>query len=119
MSRLLAASLFAVVLVLAVAMPSDAWRSSVSVYVGPGWWGPPYPYWWYSPPYYVYTPPPVIIRQQPTVYIEQEPAPTSPPPPPTATQAPQGFWYYCASAKGYYPTVPTCQEDWIKVSPRP
>jgi hypothetical protein len=118
MRRLITASLLAVVLVLAVALPSDAWRSSVSVYVGPGWWGPPYPYWYYPPPYYIYMPPPVVIREQPSIYIQQESAPSLPPPPPAA-QAPQAFWYYCASAKGYYPSVPSCPEDWIKVAPRP
>src|SRR5262249_33046524 len=33
-------------------------------------------------------------------------------------QPPQSYWYYCPSAKGYYPTVPTCPEVWIKVPPR-
>jgi hypothetical protein len=30
---------------------------------------------------------------------------------------PQGYWYYCESAKEYYPTVQQCPEDWIKVPP--
>lgn len=35
------------------------------------------------------------------------------------TQQPaQSYWYYCVSARAYYPTVPTCPEEWIKVSPR-
>jgi hypothetical protein len=29
-----------------------------------------------------------------------------------------GYWYYCESAKGYYPHVEQCPEDWIKVPPQ-
>jgi hypothetical protein len=29
-----------------------------------------------------------------------------------------GYWYYCQSAREYYPKVPSCAESWIKVSPR-
>ena len=71
------------------------------VVVGPWWWGPAYPYWW-DYPYYVYSPPPVIVQQAP-VYIEQ---------------SMPGYWYYCPSAKGYYPAVPACPEPWIRVVPR-
>ena len=99
-------------LILGAAGPGHAavhWRGGVFVGVGP-WWGPPYwgpyPYWWYPPPYYY---PPTVVIQQPPVYIEQPPAP---PPPPA-------YWYYCASAKAYYPSVPTCPEDWVKVPARP
>jgi len=56
----------------------------------------------------VYPPPPVVV-QEPPVYIQQEPPPTP------ATQ----YWYYCESAKAYYPTVPACPEPWVKVPPRP
>jgi hypothetical protein len=30
----------------------------------------------------------------------------------------QSYWYYCSSAREYYPTVPTCPEPWVKVPPR-
>lgn len=89
-------------------------RHRVIVGIGPWWWGPypwgPYPYWWYyPPPYYPY--PPTVVVEEPPVYIEQQPAaPTSPP----AEQ----YWYYCRSAGAYYPSVPTCAEEWIKVPPR-
>jgi hypothetical protein len=33
-------------------------------------------------------------------------------------QPPQSYWYYCPSARAYYPTAPTCPEPWIKVPPR-
>src|SRR4029453_14472042 len=35
-----------------------------------------------------------------------------------AQQPPESYWYYCASARAYYPTAPTCPEPWIKVPPR-
>ena len=86
------------------------------------WWGPypygwgPYPYWWgpypygwpYPAPYYGYAPLPVIV-QEPPVYIQS---------PPPAAPGPDEYWYYCPSAKDYYPTVQTCPEAWVKVPPR-
>ena len=122
MRKVAAVSLLTITLFLLGVAPSYAWhhgRVFIGVGVGPVWWGPPY--WYYPPPYYYgYSPPPVVVEQQPPVYIQQEPA-APPPPPPAAAQAPaaEAFWYYCPSAKGYYPSVPTCPEAWIKVSPRP
>jgi hypothetical protein len=85
------------------------WHGHGGVFVGVGpYWGVGPPYWAYPPPYYVYSPPPVVV-EQPPVYVEQQPAPAAPP---------TAYWYYCASAKGYYPTVPTCPEEWVKVPPR-
>ena len=74
---------------------------------GPLWWGAGYPY--YYPPYY-YPPayyPPVV--SSPPAYVEQ-PAP--------AVQ-PQGYWYYCAAANGYYPYVKDCPAGWQRVAPQP
>lgn len=89
------------------------WRGGVFIGVGP-YWGP-YPYYWYPPPPpYYYAPPPVVI-EQPPVYVEQQPAL----PPPPAPAAPTAYWYYCQSAKGYYPTVPSCPEEWVKVPEQP
>ena len=85
----------------------------VIIGIGPWWWEPypwgPYPYsWYYPPPYYAY-PPPVVV-EEPSVYIEQRPAsPASPPA--------ERYWYYCQSAGAYYPSVPTCAGEWIKVAP--
>jgi hypothetical protein len=89
-----------------------AWHGGVFI-GGPWWWGPPYyysPYWYryYPPPYPPY-PPPVV--EGPQVYIQQPKEPSE--------AAVPGYWYYCASAKAYYPTVQTCPEDWIKVPPVP
>jgi hypothetical protein len=34
-----------------------------------------------------------------------------------ATPAPS-YWYYCASARKYYPYVSTCPDGWMQVVPR-
>ena len=91
-------------------------HARVFVGVGPAvWWGP-YPYWYYPPPV-VYAPPPapVIVQEAPPVYIQQTPPPAAPAPAPSSG----GFWYYCQSARGYYPAVPSCPEAWVQVAPRP
>jgi hypothetical protein len=120
MKRAGAIVLVAVLLVLAAAVPGDAggrrhrhhhhgFRSRVFFGVGLGpafWWGAPT--WYYPPPAYVYSPPPVVIREPP-VYVQQAPA-TGP--------LEEGYWYYCQSARAYYPTAPSCAEPWVKVPPR-
>ena len=79
---------------------------------GPSYYWGPYPYWYYPPaPYVVYTPPPVVVQRSEPVYIQQTPPPVPPAPE-------QQFWYYCQSAGGFYPTVPNCSEEWVKVAPR-
>jgi hypothetical protein len=102
--------LLAITLPLLAAAPGDAWhgRGHVFIGVGPAWWG--YPYWWYPPPYYAYPPPPAVV-QEPPVYVQQQP-------PAPAYPAGQAEWYYCPSARQYYPNVPTCPEAWIRVPAR-
>src|SRR5262245_51435966 len=68
------------------------------IVVGPSFWWDP---WWYYPPPYYY-PPQVIIQPAPVI-VDGQP--------------PQLYWYYCPSAKAYYPTSPTCPEVWVKVPP--
>ncbi len=50
-----------------------------------------------------------------------EPSPPSAPPSPPAATAPAspatGSWYWCESARGYYPSVPSCPEGWRPVAP--
>src|SRR5262245_46705486 len=91
------------------------------VYIGPGWglywgpywgpWGYPYPYYPYPYPYPAYppayVPPPVA---EPQSYIQQVPAIESAPPAPS-------YWYYCESAKAYYPYVKECPDGWMTVVP--
>lgn len=102
--------LVAAVLAVTVAPGHAHWRGRVYFGVGP-YWGP-HPYYWYPPPYYVY-PPPAVVVEEPPVYVERPPAA---PPAPAASTA---YWYYCASAKAYYPTAPSCAEEWVKVPERP
>jgi hypothetical protein len=91
------------------------WRGGV--FLGsPWWWGGlyPYPYWGYPQSYWDYPQsyygyPPVGVEEGPSMYIQQEPAPSAAPS--------QAYWYYCASAKAYYPKVQKCPEAWIKVPP--
>jgi len=93
-------------------------------FVGPGYWGYPgwgypgwgYPGWdyagyYYPPPYYYY-PQAAAMPAEPTAYIERSDA-YSPP------QQSQGYWYYCAEAKAYYPYVKQCAGGWQRVSPTP
>ncbi|HEY7868692.1 MAG TPA: hypothetical protein VIF59_05665 [Methylomirabilota bacterium] len=111
---------------LVVPAPSEAggywrggyWRGGVFIGAGP-WWGYGYrgygyPYWYpppyyYSPYYYPYYSSPTVVVQEPPVYIER----------PSEEAEPSAYWYFCRSAPGYYPSVQTCPEDWVKVPPRP
>lgn len=91
------------------ASASSVWahgRARVGVYIGGPIWGPV----WYPPPFYY--PPQVVVvpPPQPQVYIEQAP--------PAEPSAP-AYWYYCKSAKGYYPYIKECPEAWQKVLPQP
>lgn len=60
------------------------------------------PYWY--PPYYAYPAyGPVVVESQPPTFIEQSPS----------------YWYYCESAKAYYPYVKDCAGGWLTVVPQP
>jgi len=131
MRKLATVALLILAVLLLSAAPSLAWsrghhwHGGTRVFVGVGpafWYGPyPYPYWYYPPPpYYVYSPPPVVV-QEPPVYVQQQPVlagPPAPPAPAAQSQTVEAYWYYCPSSKGYYPSVPTCPEPWVKVPPR-
>lgn len=107
MKRSATIAILAAALVVVSVVPSQAW---VRV-----WFGPPWPFWYYPPPpYYIYAPPPPVIVQEPPVYVQRP----LPPPPPAPPAPPQAYWYYCPSAKAYYPTVSTCAEPWVKIPPR-
>jgi len=69
-----------------------------SIFIGaPLFWGP-----YYGPGYY-YAP------QPPPVYIEQSPAPL---------EQDSQYWYYCPSARAYYPYVGDCPDGWQRVLPQ-
>ena len=97
----------------------------VLINVGP-FWGRPY----------MFPPPPVVVQQapvfvhQPPVIVQQPPVIVQQPPvvvqqapsvalsPGSAAAPPQEYWYFCPSARAYYPTVPDCPEEWILVPAR-
>ncbi|GLT23272.1 hypothetical protein GCM10007933_27360 [Zoogloea oryzae] len=86
------------------------WGPAPRVWVSPhhhggfnGWWivGAP---WVFYPPYY--SPPPVVVQQEaPIVLPDLPPAPQS--------------WYFCDSARAYYPYTQTCPEGWRSVPATP
>ncbi|MBK7768626.1 MAG: hypothetical protein IPI44_22875 [Sulfuritalea sp.] len=97
---------------------------SFGVMIGSPYWGGPWfypPPAYYHPPYYPpYYPQVVVERQAPQVYIEQQVAPAAPPAPASpVAAAPANYWYYCATAKGYYPYVSECPSGWQRVLPQP
>ncbi|OMG56432.1 hypothetical protein BJN45_02105 [Azonexus hydrophilus] len=106
------ARIFPVLLCLCILAGQNAWahapRARVGVFFGPVW----SPFWYPSPwPYY---PPPIVV------------APAPPPPPPVYIEQSSGnaeatgdYWYFCHSARAYYPAVTTCPEDWLPVLPVP
>jgi len=113
-------------LLLAVTAATPAWAHrprihfGVGVNVGPAfgpYYGPSYynPFWqpWYTAPPVIYQPPVVIRQEAPPVYVERTPPVSAPPAPPV-----QQYWYYCPSSKAYYPHVPSCPEEWLRVLPQ-
>ena len=83
-------------------------RVGVGLYFGvPFGWYAPYPYYYYPP----YPSSVVYVPSQPTTYIQQDAAPAAAPQ--------QGYWYFCADARAYYPYVKECPGGWQRVSPQP
>lgn len=82
------------------------------------------PYYYANDVYYVQRPEGYAVVDAPPGYAEA-PAPAAPPAPsapaaPTATApAATGTWYYCDSAKAYYPYVQECKEGWRPVAATP
>jgi len=73
-------------------------HSGPRVFIGGAFYAPfYYPPYYYDP--YYYAPPP------PVEYVQ--PAPQ------------QQYWYYCGSARAYYPYVQNCPEGWQQVVPQP
>lgn len=112
-------------LVLLLSGLGNVWAGGrLDVYIGPSWGPRHYPSHrhYYPMPYYfpppIYYPPQVIVvpPPEPQVYIEQAEVPVEPVP--QAAPA-QQYWYYCTSAKGYYPYVKECPGGWQKVLPVP
>ena len=83
-----------------------------------GWWWIAAGVWYFYPsPVYPYpdpyVPPVTVINQQPPVVVAPQTAV------PAQPQPSAQFWYYCDSANGYYPYVPSCPEAWRQVPAQP
>ncbi len=72
------------------------------------------PLYWHSWPSYYYPAPvyvaPPVVQVSPPVYVERHESPVT---------DFNGWWYYCANAKGYYPYVKECPGGWQQVPPAP
>ncbi|MGB2819245.1 MAG: hypothetical protein WBC37_18710 [Burkholderiaceae bacterium] len=55
------------------------------------------------------------MQSEPRVFVERDGAQPAAP----AAAAPTQWWYWCASANGYYPYVSACSEGWQRVPPQP
>ncbi len=79
-------------------------------------------FWGWSDPFYYY-PYDYPAYPYPYVYPYGYAAPVAPAPAPSAvpqyTQAAPSMWYYCQSAKAYYPYVSSCPEAWQQVPAKP
>ena len=71
-----------------------------------GWW------WVVGGVWYFY---PAPIYPYPNPYVPPVAVTSTPPPAQAAVQ----YWYYCNSARGYYPYVTSCPEGWMQVVPQP
>jgi hypothetical protein len=92
------------------------------------WWFAEGQWYFYDRPVYPY---PLVVSEvnyleplavAPVVVAPQAPvvvAPQTPAPVPTQSQPPVQTWYYCESAKNYYPYVPSCPEGWRPVPAQP
>jgi len=95
----------------------------VGVAVGSLFWPGYYysrPYYYdpyYSPYYSPYYAPIGVAPSQPQTYIEQGGA--VPMPAPAVDPSQQGYWYYCAESRTYYPYVKQCAGPWQRVAPQP
>jgi hypothetical protein len=63
----------------------------------------------------VASPPVVVMPSEPRVFVERDALEPAAP----AVPAPTQWWYWCVSAKAYYPYVSTCSEGGQRVPPQP
>ena len=76
-------------------------------------WAAGVPYYYANDIYYVAVPEGYAVAQPPL-----DPS-VAPPPQAAVAPAPAGNWYYCDSAKAYYPNVSQCAEGWRTVPATP
>ena len=81
---------------------------------GYGWWpGYYYPYYPAYYPSYPYYPDTYYPSDYSSTYIQQgAPAPTE-----RSYSEGGQYSYYCPDPAGYYPQVPTCNREWLRVLP--
>ena len=73
-------------------------------------------WWWIAGGDWFFYPVPVYPYPDPYAYVPLQTVVVQPQPPQTiAPQPAQQLWYYCDSAKGYYPYVATCPSGWRAV----
>ena len=88
-------------------------------------WSSGLPYYYANDVYYVQGSGGYVVSEAPPEAMapEQVPPPMAYPPQagaaPIAPAQPAPAWYYCESAKGYYPYVPECKEGWRTVPAAP
>lgn len=79
-----------------------------------------YGWWWIAGGEWFFYPQPVYPYPDPYAYVPLQTVVVQPPPPQTiAPQTVQQLWYYCDSARGYYPYVATCPSGWRAVPATP
>jgi hypothetical protein len=74
----------------------------------------PYRRYYYAGPAFYYAAPAYVAP----AYYASPPAPVYVEQPQAQPEAPS-YWYYCPSARGYYPQVQSCPEGWTRVAPAP
>ncbi|HEY7986936.1 MAG TPA: hypothetical protein VIE17_08440 [Methylophilaceae bacterium] len=81
------------------------------------------PHYYYPPPQTVYVQPQTVYVQPQPYYVQPAPTYSYAPPAPVYQQAPAAAapqsWYYCDSARGYYPYVKVCPGGWEQVPAMP
>ncbi len=78
------------------------------------------PYYYANDVYYLQQPGGYAVAEPPMVASQNPPPPAAPAPQPgSALSAVPGNWYYCESAKAYYPYVTECKEGWRSVPATP
>ena len=70
-----------------------------------GMWG----WWWVAGTSWLFYPQPVVVQPAPPEPVIVQPAP----------QTGTDNWYYCDSARAYYPYAPSCPEGWRQVPAQP
>lgn len=76
-------------------------------------------WWWVTGGGWFYYPQPVYPYPAPYNYVPLQTVVVQPPAPEPLAPQPQQYWYYCDSARGYYPYVASCPSGWRAVPATP